>query len=105
MNVQQRQAAQLVSLGWGNTAVAKQLGVGTKTVQRWRKLDGFEDLTKREVEPSIRAVLEDAMQHAHKRDGSPDYGVRITAAKALMQLPDAPLTLPDAPAPPLVIYA
>jgi hypothetical protein len=58
-------------------------------VQRWRKLDGFQQSVAVNVDPTIRTTLETALL-ANKREGSPDHGVRITAAKALIQLGEQP---------------
>ena len=38
---QQQRAAALTALGWGRAAVAREVGVGQKTVTRWRKLPKF----------------------------------------------------------------
>jgi transposase-like protein len=102
VNEQQRRAAELIGQGYGTGAVAREVGVSAKTVQRWRKLDGFQKSVAVNVDPTIRTTLEAALL-ANKRDGSPDHGVRIAAAKALMQLGEQPN--PDAVEPTtIVIY-
>jgi hypothetical protein len=45
------------------------------------------------------------MANAHKRDGSPNYGMRIAAARALLLLGDSPSTRPETPITLLVVYA
>jgi hypothetical protein len=102
MTEQQRRATQLAATGWGNTAIAKQLGISAKTVQRWRKLPDFAEAMARSVEPSLRAVLEDAAFTATKRDGSPDHSIRIAAARTLMMLSDG--TPKDAPPTVITIF-
>src|SRR5579884_1548330 len=95
LDERQRKAAQLVALGWGTSYVAEQVGVGPKSITRWKQNDEFAAEVarlrpQRDDNPTIRAVLEDALVNATKRDGSPDYPARISAARALMQLGDLP---------------
>lgn len=110
LNERQRNAAQLVALGWGTSYVAEQVGVGSKTITRWKRLPEFAAQVERlrpvrDDNPNIRAVLEDALVNATKRDGSPDYPARISAARALMQLGAQPNPEADAaPRSTIVIY-
>jgi hypothetical protein len=105
-----QRAAALTALGWGSRRVAEEVGVGQKTITRWKQLPEFQQAVaqsrpQRDENPTIRAVLEEALTTATKRDGNPDWQVRVSAARALMQLGDLPI--PEAESQPqrtLVIY-
>jgi len=79
----------LLGEGWPQTDVARELNTTTKSIQRWLKKADFADLVakarrrKLEDNPTPTAVLTSALA-ATKRDGSPDWQMRVTAAKALL---------------------
>lgn len=86
---EQALAAERLGLGWEAKRVAAEAGVTPKAIQRWRKRNDFRELAETsrrrvlEENPTPTAVLASAMS-ATKRDGSPDWQMRVTAARALL---------------------
>jgi len=82
-------AAERLGLGWTVKRVAQEAGVSTKTVQRWQRRADVRALVERsrgrvlEENPSPTAVLTAALS-ATKKDGSPDWNLRVVAARALL---------------------
>ena len=85
----QQKAADLIGQGWKQKLVASELGVSSKTVQRWNQRDDFRALVSRRKQsvasdnPTARATLEEALA-ATKSDGTPDWRTRVSAARALV---------------------
>lgn len=89
LHADQRRAAALLAAGVQDKAAAAEVGVAPKTVQRWKQRDDFAALVRKQREsmlpevPTAEAVLTAGLS-ATKRDGQPDWSVRIAAAKALL---------------------
>ena len=75
--------------GWKQADVARELGTTTKSINRWLHKPDFQKLVdaahKRNLEenPTPVSVLTSALT-ATKRDGAPDWQMRVTAARALL---------------------
>jgi hypothetical protein len=92
---EQYRGAQLLGEGWKHLDVAEELGTTTKSIQRWLKKPDFQALVdkahrrKLDDNPTPASVLTGALS-ATKRDGSPDWQMRVTAARALLgKVPEA----------------
>src|SRR5215213_4044549 len=90
---QQRRAAQLRGRGWGMREIATELGVSERSLTRWFKLPAVQaeqGRARQEAQTehplSIRATMEQQLL-ACRRDGSPDWQARASAAKILASLP------------------
>jgi hypothetical protein len=90
---QLRRAAQLRGRGWGLAEIAKEVGVSTRTLDRWSKRPEFRQEQKRshaeataEKPLTLRQTLE-AMLLATKLSGAPDWQARAHAARTLATLP------------------
>lgn len=88
----QRRAAALMAAGLGRNAVAAEIDVAPKTVQRWGARDDFRELVRTHREallpesPTAEAVLTQALS-AVRKDGLPDWTARINAARAILATP------------------
>lgn len=95
----QHRAADLLGRNWTGKDVATEIGVSEKTVQRWKQKPEFQAVVKERRDavlaelPNAKSVLESAL-NATRKDGSPDWQIRVAAAKALMT------TVSPAPPPP-----
>ena len=82
-------AAERVGLGWLIKDIAEQTGCSTKAIQRWQHRDDFRALVEQsrrrvlEANPTPTAVLTAAL-NAVRKDGSPAWDIRCSAAKALL---------------------
>ncbi len=90
---QLRRAAQLRGRGWGLAEIAKEVGVSTRTLDRWVKRPEFRQEQERthteataEKPLTLRQTLE-AMLLATKPSGAPDWQARAQAAHTLATLP------------------
>jgi hypothetical protein len=85
----QQKAADLLGQGWKQKLVASEVGVSTTSIRRWLKREDFRALVTRRAEsvlssaPTARVTLEEALT-ATKADGTPDYKIRVSAARALI---------------------
>jgi hypothetical protein len=85
----QHQAAALIGRGAQKKDVAEEVGVSANTVSSWLKREDFRALAQERREavldenPTARATLEAALT-ATRTDGSPDFKVRVAAARALI---------------------
>jgi uncharacterized protein YjcR len=85
----QQKAADLIGQGWKRKLVAAEVGVSPKTLRRWSHREDFRALVTRRTEsvlssaPTARVTLEEAL-NATKADGTPDYKIRVSAARALI---------------------
>lgn len=85
----QRRAAALMAAGLQDKAVAAELKVAPKTIQRWKARDDFRALMRTQREslmpeaPTAEAVLTTALS-ATRKDGFPDWQTRIAAARAIL---------------------
>jgi hypothetical protein len=93
MDSRQLQAARLLGRGVLQIDVAREVGVSTKTIQRWAKTDDFEAEVQRARRDRDTGAIEGAL-NAVKRDGTPDWNVRLRAHAQLYgkkpPAPDAP---------------
>jgi len=89
---QQQRAAALLGQGRSQRDAAAEVGVSTRAIRYWLKEPDFEALVRRSREallderPTVRSTLEAALL-ATRRDGSPDWGARVQAARILMAAP------------------
>jgi hypothetical protein len=89
LSPRQQQAAQLIGSGQLQREAAAEVGVHPGTVKRWMRREDFRSTVDRAraallaENPGPQATLEAAL-NASKRDGSPDWQSRITAARALL---------------------
>jgi len=85
----QRQAASLIGHGRLQREAAAEVGVHPGTVKRWAARPDFRKAVDQaravllKDNPAPQATLEAALT-ATRRDGSPDWQSRITAARALL---------------------
>jgi transposase len=87
---EQRRAAELLGgRGWQQKAVARELNISEKSVQRWRKRSDFAALIEQRraaslaASPTVQSVLASALS-ATRRDGSPDWSTRLKACQLLL---------------------
>lgn len=79
----------LLGEGWQQKDVAFELNTTTKSIQRWLKKPDFADLVakarrrKLSDNPTPTSVLTSALA-ATKTNGSPDWQIRVVAARALI---------------------
>lgn len=85
----QLRAAALIGRGWQYKDAAAEVGVHAETVSRWTKREDFQEAVKQAradnlaEQPEAVAVLEAALS-ATKPDGSPDWRIRVDAARTLV---------------------
>ena len=83
----QKLAAELRARGLTHKAIAERLGVSAKTIGRWGKARAFAQAVGRAREDvndgSALATLRAALA-ASTRDGSPDWPIRLQAARLLL---------------------
>jgi hypothetical protein len=86
---QQHRAAALIGSGRQFKDVAQEAGVHAETISRWSKREDFQEVAERARkdlladEPNATATLEAALG-AVKSDGTPDWRVRVDAARTLI---------------------
>jgi hypothetical protein len=86
---QQQRAASLVGRGLTKKEAAAEAGVSARTMTNWSKREDFQALAQQHRDqvlsetPTAKATLEAALT-ATKRDGSPDWQTRVSAARALV---------------------
>ena len=104
---EQQRAAILIGRGLSCRATAHELSISERSLTRWRKLPAFREAETRaradflaERPSGIRAVLEQAL-HATKRNGEPDFPVRLRAAQLLLGAP--PEQDPSTPVEPRIV--
>ena len=89
LTAQHHRAAVMVGKGAKFKDVAREVGVHAETISRWSKLEDFQQVAEQAREdvladePSAVATLEAALG-ATKTDGSPDWRVRVDAARTLI---------------------
>lgn len=86
----QLRAAALIGQGWQHKQVAEELGVHPETISRWaREREDFQEVVRQAradtlaEQPEAVKVLEQALS-ATKPDGSPDWRIRVDAARTLV---------------------
>lgn len=89
MNAEQLRAARLLGQGWKRADVAREVGVSMKTVDRWRKVEGFAAEVQRARQERDTSVLEEAL-HATFKDGRPDHATRLRVHRAARQEASGP---------------
>jgi hypothetical protein len=107
---EQHRAADMIGRGWTLEKVSGEVGASVRTLERWKSdLPEFASAVKAARDkvldevPVAKAVAEAALS-ATKRNGDPDWTVRIQAARLLMAGAGAEAPDPtDAPQP-TVIY-
>ncbi|HXH89753.1 MAG TPA: helix-turn-helix domain-containing protein [Gaiellaceae bacterium] len=92
MTPKQARAALLLGRGLSCRAVAQELRISERTITRYRAVPGFTEAERRAhnervgEETGLRGVLDQAL-YAVKRDGSPDFQIRLKAAALLLNAP------------------
>jgi hypothetical protein len=92
MHELERRTAELLAQGLGTEAIARELDVSPRTIQRYKKLPDVQRLVASRVraeDPTSDAVLRDAL-NACKRDGAPDHAIRLQELKLLIQTGSKP---------------
>jgi hypothetical protein len=85
----QLRAAALIGRGWQYKDAAAEVGVHAETVSRWTRREDFQEAVKQarvdhmDEQPEAVKVLEQALS-ATKADGSPDWRIRVDAARTLV---------------------
>jgi hypothetical protein len=85
----QQKAADLLGRGWSKKLTAAEVGTTPTSIRRWLKREDFKKLVTRRREsvvsenPTARDTLEEALT-ATKADGTPDFKIRVSAARALI---------------------
>lgn len=85
----QLRAAALIGRGWRYKDAAAEVGVHAETISRWTKREDFQEAVKQtrvdhmDEQPEAVKVLEQALS-ATKADGSPDWRIRVDAARTLV---------------------
>ena len=109
MTPEQRRAAELLGRGYSQREVGRLVGRSERTIRAWfGDVDGF-----RQAAQAVQAETSDPMAldtlrlalGATRKDGSPDWSIRVSAAKALLTAPE-PEPAPVVSVPPggIVIY-
>ncbi len=84
----QQRAAQLIGRGFRHRTVAAEVGVSSKSIQRWLRRPDFAKLVEQgrrgalDAEPTAKATLEAALT-ATTKNGQPDWAIRVKAASLL----------------------
>lgn len=82
MTPDQLKAARLLGAGWKREDVAREVGKSMKTIDRWAKVEGFEQEMQRARQGRDTSILEDALTATFK-DGRADHATRLRAYTAL----------------------
>jgi hypothetical protein len=94
LTADQRRAAVLLAQGRMQYEVAEEIGVNPRTISRWTANESFRSIIKEHRESlvpgskSAVAVLETALD-ATRKNGDPDWDIRVRAASALLKSPVA----------------
>jgi hypothetical protein len=107
---QQHRAADMIGRNWTLEKVSEEVGASVRTLERWKvtnpefasAIKATRDKLLDEV-PTAKAVAEAALS-ATKKDGTPDWSIRVAAARLLITgaAPDAPDPADERP--PTIIY-